>query len=58
MRTLVFRLVLVPLIRRNQRLRAAGQLPDEWHWADLMAMRWGLLMHPDYPTPPHYREEN
>ncbi len=49
MKTLIFRFVLVPLISRDQRLRAAGLRPDEWHWADLMAMRWGMLMHPEYP---------
>lgn len=49
MRSLIFRFVLVPLIRRNQRLRAAGRWPDEWYWADLLAARWGMWSHPDYP---------
>lgn len=42
-------LVLAPLIRRNQRLRAAGLLPDEWYWADRLAIKWGFLNDPLYP---------
>lgn len=49
MRALIFRFVLVPLIRRDQRLREAGLRPDKWYWADLLAARWGLWSHPHYP---------
>ncbi|MGQ3081074.1 MULTISPECIES: hypothetical protein [Alphaproteobacteria] len=51
MKTLIFRFVLVPLIRRDQRLRASGLRPDRWYWADLLAIRWGMLMHDAYPIP-------
>ena len=49
MREAIFRFILVPMIRRDLRLRMAGKRPDEWHWADLLAMRWGFLEHDDYP---------
>lgn len=44
MRKLIFVAVLKPLILRNYRLRAAGKLPDEWYWADHLAMRWGYFV--------------
>ena len=50
MKAMIFRFVLLPLIRRNLRLRASGRWPDEWYWADLLAARWGMWSHPDYPT--------
>ena len=43
----VFHLILKPLIRRNYRLRELsaisgdGKYPDEWYWADLLAMNFG-----------------
>lgn len=48
-RETIFRLILVPLIRRDLLLREAGKRPDEWHWADLLALRWGFIEHKDYP---------
>ncbi len=36
-------LILGPLIERNLRQRAAGELSDEWYWADLLAMRLGYI---------------
>lgn len=44
MRWLVFHAVLKPLIRRNYHARAAGALPDQWYWADDLAMRWGYYL--------------
>lgn len=35
--------ILSPLIRRDLRLRKAGLRPDEWYWADRLAIRCGLL---------------
>lgn len=49
MRESIFRFILVPLIRRDQQLRIAGVRPDEWYWADILALRWGFLDHEDYP---------
>ncbi|GAO78665.1 hypothetical protein [Sphingopyxis sp. C-1] len=49
MKALIFRFVLVPLISRDQRLRVAGLRPDRWYWADLLAARWGMWAHDDYP---------
>lgn len=43
MRRLVFLLVLRPIIRRDYRLREAGKRPDRWHWADVLALRWGYF---------------
>jgi hypothetical protein len=43
-RWLVFVVALRPLILRNCGLREAGLLPDEWYWADLMALRWGFTV--------------
>ncbi len=43
-------LVLAPLIRRNLCLRAAGLMPDEWYWADRLAIKWGFLNDPLYPS--------
>lgn len=44
MRWLIFALVLRPLIRRNYRLRQAGLSPDEWYWADRLAVSWGYFV--------------
>ena len=49
MREAIFRLILVPLIRLDLWLRKTGLRRDEWHWADLLALRWGFLDHEDYP---------
>ena len=43
MRYLIYRFMLSPLIRRNYRLRNSGVLPDEWYWADALALRWGYF---------------
>jgi len=40
----VFYLVLRPLISRNYRLRREGNLPDEWYWADVLAIRYGYAI--------------
>jgi hypothetical protein len=49
MKRLIFNAVFGPLIARNYRLRAAGRLPDKMYWADLLAMRLGMLRYyPDY----------
>lgn len=43
----VFHLALKPLIRRNYRLRMEsaisgdGKYPDQWYWADVLAMKCG-----------------
>lgn len=41
---LFVRLILAPLIRRDQRMRAAHLRPDRWYWADLMAIRLGYIV--------------
>lgn len=41
---LYFKTVLRPLILRNYRLRAEGKLPDEWYWADSLAVSWGFYV--------------
>lgn len=40
---LTFHLVLKPLIKRNYRLRKLGKLPDEWYWADNLAISCGFI---------------
>lgn len=42
-RWLIFWLWLHPLIVENYRQREAGDMPDELHWADALAMRWGFF---------------
>ena len=44
MRWIIFNGFLAPLIERNYRLRAEGRLPDEWYWADRLAVRWGYFV--------------
>lgn len=44
MKKLIFVLVLRPLIERNYRLRQEGKKPDEWYWADALAVRWGYFL--------------
>lgn len=39
-----FHLILKPLIKRNYKLRAKGILPDEWYWADLLAVEHGYYV--------------
>lgn len=39
----IVKLILVPLIQRNYRLREAGKLPDEWYWADKLKAKWGYI---------------
>ncbi len=41
---LPFHLVLKPLIKRNYRMRNAGLLPDEWYWADKIAVHYGYFV--------------
>ena len=46
----VFHLFLKPLIRRNYRLRyqsaisGDGKYPDEWYWADKIAVKYGFFV--------------
>lgn len=52
-RSLVYRIILLPLIRRDLQLRAKGLRPDQWYWADVLAMRWGFftdIPHKDSPS--------
>lgn len=44
MRYLVWVTVLRPLIMRDYLLRAEGKRPDEWHWADELALSWGYAV--------------
>lgn len=44
MKWLVFYTILRPLIKRNYALRAKGLLPDEWYWADSLALGWGYTV--------------
>jgi len=43
-RWFVFRAFLVPLILWNYRERRLGNLPDEWYWADKLAINWGYAI--------------
>jgi hypothetical protein len=43
MKRIIFETILRPLICRNYRLRAEGLLPDEWYWADRLAVHWGFF---------------
>lgn len=33
--------VLMPLIRANRKERHNSASPDDWYWADLVAVKWG-----------------
>jgi len=44
---LYFHLILKWLIARNYILREKGILPDEWHWADELAVDHGYYLNPD-----------
>jgi len=37
-------LCLWPLVARNYRLRARGEMPDEWHWADAWLFSRGFYV--------------
>ncbi len=47
---LPFHLILKPLIKRNYRLRfksamnGDGKHPDEWYWADSLAVKYGYFV--------------
>ena len=46
----IFHLILKPLIKRNYRLRYQsavnqdGKYPDEWYWADEIAVKYGYFI--------------
>ena len=44
MKWLIAHLVLIPLVRRNYRLREAGKAPDDWYWADVLLVSWGYIV--------------
>lgn len=44
MKWLIFHLYLKPLILENYRARSAHELPDEWFWADRLALDWGYFV--------------
>jgi len=44
----IHKLILLPLIKRDYRLRAQGKRPDRWYWADLLAVRWDTIRREDY----------
>jgi hypothetical protein len=44
MRKAIFLLILRPIIQRDYRLRAKGVRPDRWHWADMLAVKWGFFV--------------
>lgn len=50
---LTFHLVLKPLIKRNYRLRELGKIPDEWYWADELAISYGFI--DSYPLGSGYK---
>lgn len=43
-RWLIAQAILAPLIRINYRARSDGDLPDEWYWADNLALKWGYAL--------------
>lgn len=43
-RLAIFRRRLRPLITENYRARIVGEIPDEWFWADALALRWGMTV--------------
>ena len=40
----LFHSVLKHLIKRNYKLREQGKLPDEWYWADELAVNHGYFV--------------
>jgi hypothetical protein len=40
----IFHLALKPLIKSNYRKRKEGLEPDEWYWADSLAVRYGYFV--------------
>lgn len=40
----VFHLLLKPLILINYKQRKAGLKPDEWYWADQLAVKFGYFV--------------
>lgn len=40
----VFETVLKPLILENYEQRRLGLLPDEWFWADKLAVSWKMYV--------------
>lgn len=56
LRWAIFRLILVPLMRHNYAQRRAGLLPDEWYWADRLAISWGYYLDGDTPGSLHQEE--
>lgn len=44
---IIYRSILRPLILSNYEKRARGELPDEWHWADRLAVSWGYFTDPE-----------
>jgi len=40
--------LLLPLIQENYKARELGVLPDEWYWADKLAIEWGMNDLPCY----------
>ncbi len=37
-------LCLGVIVRRNYAARARGELPDEWHWADVWLLNHGFVV--------------
>lgn len=37
----LYKLILEPLIKKNYHKRKEGKLPDKWHWADELGVRFG-----------------
>ena len=48
MKWLIYHLYLKPLIIEDKRERFFGRKPDEWFWADEIAVEWGYFC--DYQT--------
>ena len=47
--------ILKPLIEDNYEKRRLGLIPDEWFWADFIAISWGFYVDPIpgfVPVPP------
>ena len=44
MKYLIARLILMPIVLRDYRLRMQGRRPDRWHWADRMLVRLGYVV--------------
>lgn len=43
LRWFIYWLWLHPIIINDYRLRMEGKRPDEWHWADELAVNWGFF---------------